>query len=61
MLGRPLKGCSWQISEGSDSHDHALIALSHCPRGVFCSEGLHAQMKLFTYGVTIESGPKVVF
>lgn len=40
MLGKPLRGYSWQISEGSDSHHHTLIALSHCPRGVFCSEGL---------------------
>lgn len=61
MLGKLSKGCSWQISAGSDSHDHTLIALTQCPHGVFCSEGLHAQMELFTYGVTIESEPKAVF
>lgn len=59
--GQTIKRMFWQISEGSDSRDHTLIALSHCPRGVFCAEGLHAQMKLFTYGATIESGSKVVF
>lgn len=40
---------------------NTLIALTHCPHGVFCSERLHAQMELFTYGVTTESGPKAVF
>lgn len=61
MLGKPLKGCSWQISEGPHSLDHIPIALTRCPHGVFCSEGFHAQMKLVTYGVTIESEPKSVF
>lgn len=61
MLCKPLTGCSWQISEGSDSCDHILIALTHCPHGSFWSVGLHAQVKLIGYRVTIESEPKIVF
>lgn len=61
MLCNCLTGCSWQISEGSDSCDHIVVALTHRPHGSFCSEGLDAQVKLIRYGVTIEIEPKAVF
>lgn len=60
MLHKPLTGCSWQISEGSDLSDHILIAFTCCLHGSLSSEGLHAQVKLIRYGVTIKSKPKVV-
>lgn len=58
---KPFTGCSWQVSEGSDSHDHILIVLTRCSHGSFRSEGLHAQVKLVKYRATTESDPKVAF
>ena len=42
----------WRI----DSGDHTLTALTHCPHGLLCSEGLQAQVNR----VTVESEPQVV-